>query len=556
MKINDIYESTTSGSVATVAQPMTGGALKRVGQGVYGKQKGGNLLTGTKKKGPYANSLKESEFSGEHLYIVYINGKPATQTTSREEAKEQVAIMREKHPDKEYKIKHGPVGNYQFHVVYVDGKPATKTTSEQEAKNQIAIMRKKHPDKKYEIKKEIKEDELQEDDLILLPGQGRTQRTGFTQHDPDKAEHEGETLKNSLRTIVRVASDLNKRLDNQDHFPEWVSEKVGAIKSMMTSVMQYLASEQEADHELGEAEMADTRTSLGRTGDEITPEHDEAYATLKRIAPRLYRFIRDEAPMPIDPIQTLQYLRRSGGNEGQLLSMFKSQIAADTEKQYGGDHPSLAESMRSFLNNLINESTGGVIAGGGVGESRKPKGEGMWVGVEAYGVKGMNSTPWRKKFKSQEAFEKWLDQTASDVEVLGTREVELHEASDPIAKRVTTGRHGGNDANSWAVFVDGKPAMTGLSKRELPYRKEQVMKIIGEKPGLTGSDMKESKVDELSEIRRLSGVGEGKKTDRMVKHIEKSEEKAGKSKKEAENIAWSTLNKRGYLDNKNHIKGK
>ena len=511
MKINDIYESTTSGSVATVAQPMTGGALKRVGQGVYGKEKGGNLLTGKKTSKKYANSLAEAagEFAGEEV-----------------------------------------------HVIYIDGKPVTKSRSEQDAKFDVATMKKKHPDKKYEIKKEVREDELQEDDLILIPGQGRSQKTGFMQHDPDRAEHEGETLKNSLRTIVRVASDLNKRLENQDNFPEWVSEKVGAIKSMMTSVMQYLASEQEADHELGEAEMADTRTSLGRTGDEITPEHDEAYATLKRIAPRLYRFIRDEAPMPIDPIQTLQYLRRSGGNEGQLLSMFKSQIAADTEKQYGGDHPSLAESMRSFLNNLINESTGGVIAGGGVGESRKPKGEGMWVGVEAYGVKGMNSTPWRKKFKSQEAFEKWLDQTAGDVEVLGTREVELHEASDPIAKRVTTGRHGGNDANSWAVFVDGKPAMTGLSKRELPYRKEQVMKKIGEKPGLTGSDMKESKVDELSEIRRLSGVGEGKKTDRMVKHIEKSEEKAGKSKKEAENIAWSTLNKRGYLDNKNHIKGK
>ena len=44
---------------------------------------------------------------------------------------------------------------------------------------------------------------------------------------------------------------------------------------------------------------------------------------------------------------------------------------------------------------------------------------------------------------------------------------------------------------------------------------------------------------------------EGAKVDRMVKHIEKSEEKAGKSKKEAENIAWATANKRGMLDNKN-----
>jgi len=49
---------------------------------------------------------------------------------------------------------------------------------------------------------------------------------------------------------------------------------------------------------------------------------------------------------------------------------------------------------------------------------------------------------------------------------------------------------------------------------------------------------------------------EGAKVDRMVKHIEKSERKLGKSKDEAENIAWATANKRGMLDNKNKKKGK
>ena len=49
-------------------------------------------------------------------------------------------------------------------------------------------------------------------------------------------------------------------------------------------------------------------------------------------------------------------------------------------------------------------------------------------------------------------------------------------------------------------------------------------------------------------------VAEGAKVDRMVKHIEKSEEKTGKSKKDAENIAWATANKRGMLDNKNKKK--
>ena len=46
-------------------------------------------------------------------------------------------------------------------------------------------------------------------------------------------------------------------------------------------------------------------------------------------------------------------------------------------------------------------------------------------------------------------------------------------------------------------------------------------------------------------------VIEGAKVDRMVKHVAQSEKKLGHSKKEAENIAWATANKRGMLDNKN-----
>jgi len=53
------------------------------------------------------------------------------------------------------------------------------------------------------------------------------------------------------------------------------------------------------------------------------------------------------------------------------------------------------------------------------------------------------------------------------------------------------------------------------------------------------------------EILDRETVEEGAKVDRMVNHIEKSEEKAGKSKKKATDIAWATANKRGMLNNKN-----
>lgn len=42
--------------------------------------------------------------------------------------------------------------------------------------------------------------------------------------------------------------------------------------------------------------------------------------------------------------------------------------------------------------------------------------------VEAYGVKGMSSKPWRKTFKNLDAMFAWL--VKNDAEVSGTREVE------------------------------------------------------------------------------------------------------------------------------------
>ena len=49
-------------------------------------------------------------------------------------------------------------------------------------------------------------------------------------------------------------------------------------------------------------------------------------------------------------------------------------------------------------------------------------------GFEAHGVKGMKSTPWRKKFKSEEEFNKWMDKNEDDYEVHGTRD--LDESAD------------------------------------------------------------------------------------------------------------------------------
>jgi len=155
MRFKQIVEnSTTAGSVATVAKPMM--TQTRENTNVRGLKPVQQVMKGAKKKGPYANSIVESK---------------------------------------------------------------------------------------------VTEDDLAEQDLIVIPGQGRLRRTGFVKHDMDQGEHEGHTLKNSLHTIARAASELDKRLSVQSEFPEWVSEKIGAAKGMMVSVMDYLISSQEMQHD-------------------------------------------------------------------------------------------------------------------------------------------------------------------------------------------------------------------------------------------------------------------------------------------------------------------
>ena len=102
-----------------------------------------------------------------------------------------------------------------------------------------------------ESKKKVQEADLQEDDIILNPRTGRLRRSGFLPHE---RETEGETFKNSLHTIVRVASHLDKELSMQDEFPEWMSEKIGAVKGMMVSIMNYVISAKEMQHDLNAME--------------------------------------------------------------------------------------------------------------------------------------------------------------------------------------------------------------------------------------------------------------------------------------------------------------
>ena len=52
-------------------------------------------------------------------------------------------------------------------------------------------------------------------------------------------------VKNNLHTIVRVSADLAGRLKGNEDLDEWIKEKIAVAKSMMVTVEDYVASQQE-----------------------------------------------------------------------------------------------------------------------------------------------------------------------------------------------------------------------------------------------------------------------------------------------------------------------
>lgn len=143
----------------------------------------------------------------------------------------------------------------------------------------------------------------------------------------------------------------------------------------------------------------------------------------------------------------------------------------------------VAKALNAYV--IANEAitTGGVIAGGGVGE-----------GVSE------GAAPWASNWKKAALASKKAQQAPSGANHKRAAELHRQGAKDP-----------------WGPYRD--------NHIEAAEKHEKAMKMY-----------------------------EGAKVDRMVKHVAQSEKKLGHSKKEAENIAWATANKRGMLDNKNKKK--
>ena len=94
----------------------------------------------------------------------------------------------------------------------------------------------------------------------------------------EEAEYNDEAgmTKDSLHTIVRHAKELEHALRGNENMPEWVQEKIGQIKGMMSSVTDYIISTHERDAE----------QATGREGITIEPvaERSKSQAQARMMA--------------------------------------------------------------------------------------------------------------------------------------------------------------------------------------------------------------------------------------------------------------------------------
>jgi hypothetical protein len=141
----------------------------------------------TKKKGPYANSLTEG-------------------------AMKQLSMDLKELKDEEFKKKY-------------------KMTKQEARKN---LSAKPEP---------VSEARLEEEDIVLVPGQGRKMKTGFVPNGKSRIDHEVEMARSDLISAAKNAESIYRMIEStseDEGLQGWVQEKIIKANDYLNSVREYL----------------------------------------------------------------------------------------------------------------------------------------------------------------------------------------------------------------------------------------------------------------------------------------------------------------------------
>ena len=200
MKISQIIqETTTSGSIAPTEHGFV--KMQTRNPSVYGGTKAGSLFKGKKTKAPYANSINESAMKQLSMDL-----KGGTDGLSDQEFQ------------KKYKM------------------------TKQEARQELTANRKQN-----NKPQPVSEAQLEEEDIILVPGQGRKMKTGFVPHGQSRVDHEVEMARSDLLSAAKNAEaifNLIETTSEDEGLQGWVQEKIIKANDYLNSVREYLEGQE------------------------------------------------------------------------------------------------------------------------------------------------------------------------------------------------------------------------------------------------------------------------------------------------------------------------
>jgi len=181
MKVTDIFESTVAGSIATVAKPL-GEIETRV-------EKPPKSPTVKKNKKKYANQISEGAMKALAYNLKHMDADEFQKVYNK---------------TKEFFTKSSTP------AVAPKPSPSTKTGSK-------VWHDTGYTDKNAakQIDEPIKEDELKEDDLIVVPGMRRMKDTSFIPHKADRRDHEVEMARSDLYAAAKDAQRIYKMIQNR-----------------------------------------------------------------------------------------------------------------------------------------------------------------------------------------------------------------------------------------------------------------------------------------------------------------------------------------------------
>ena len=166
---------------------------------------------------------------------------------------------RNKHKKYGYRSDRDDTGNDDDYDEHGNLKNKKKAAASDSPKKKGRPAKEKRPERvtaksyKYKRGRPTKTKEDLDSDGVMMTRPSNMSSESVSPAEQGEYNDEAGMTKDSLHTIVRHAKELENALRGNENMPEWVQEKIGQIKGMMSSVTDYIISthEREAEQHMG-----------------------------------------------------------------------------------------------------------------------------------------------------------------------------------------------------------------------------------------------------------------------------------------------------------------